>query len=490
MNGTIMRHTPNSAAPWRRRALAFTAALATTGVLTPLLVGVSALPAAAAPEAQSVSIPAGTNSEYAAALADALLAGSTSGIEILSSTYAGARAASGLFEGFSDVLEFDSGIVLTTGDAAGVGGPASSILGPNTSKQTSTVRGMPGDAGLMALAGSATYDAAILEIEFVSSAPQVALRYVFGSEEYQPDTSGTLRDVFAIWVNGENRALIGDEPVSPNTVNSTHNSDAFVPNYWTADGSPHNIELNGMTTTQTMVATVPVGVPSTLRIAIADTVDWSYDSALMVELNSFVANTPPQAQPDPVVVTLTNPGDQAASVGQNVDLPVTGEADNGAALTYSATGLPDGLTINPDTGRISGTPAAVGTFETTITASAPNANDTSVTFTWNVAAAGGSGGAPGGGSGGGPGGGSGGAPGGGSGNGSGGGTGNGVAAGSSDGPATGTEITASDVSHDVLATTGSTIAWSIVAAIAAALLGGGALLLFLRRRKTAEPVQP
>src|SRR5690606_9674676 len=43
--------------------------------------------------------------------------------------------------------------------------------------------------------------------------------------------------------------------------------------------------------------------------------------------------------------------------------------------SYAASGLPNGLSVNTETGLISGTPAQVGTFKTTI--SATNANGTS-----------------------------------------------------------------------------------------------------------------
>jgi hypothetical protein len=40
--------------------------------------------------------------------------------------------------------------------------------------------------------------------------------------------------------------------------------------------------------------------------------------------------------------------------------------------TFSAAGLPPGLSVNPDSGRISGTPAAVGNFNVTLTAQTPS----------------------------------------------------------------------------------------------------------------------
>jgi hypothetical protein len=61
------------------------------------------------------------------------------------------------------------------------------------------------------------------------------------------------------------------------------------------------------------------------------------------------------------------------------------------ALTYSATGLPAGLSINSATGVISGTPAAVGTSSVTVTATDTTGASGSATFTWTVGSGGGGG---------------------------------------------------------------------------------------------------
>jgi hypothetical protein len=55
-------------------------------------------------------------------------------------------------------------------------------------------------------------------------------------------------------------------------------------------------------------------------------------------------------------------------------------------LTFSAAGLPAGLTINASTGAISGRPAAAGASTVTLTASDPYGGASSVSFRWTVLA--------------------------------------------------------------------------------------------------------
>ncbi len=55
-------------------------------------------------------------------------------------------------------------------------------------------------------------------------------------------------------------------------------------------------------------------------------------------------------------VTVTNPGSQTGTVGTAKSLQISASDSGGAALTYSATGLPTGESINASTGLISGTP--------------------------------------------------------------------------------------------------------------------------------------
>ncbi|MDP2389217.1 MAG: Ig-like domain-containing protein, partial [Acidobacteriota bacterium] len=84
----------------------------------------------------------------------------------------------------------------------------------------------------------------------------------------------------------------------------------------------------------------------------------------------------------PVVV---NPGTQNSAEGATLSLPISASDPDGQPLTYSATGLPPGLSINSSSGVISGTLtyAAAGLYTVTVRASDGSLFDEE-TFTWNV----------------------------------------------------------------------------------------------------------
>ncbi|WP_432832378.1 ExeM/NucH family extracellular endonuclease [Dactylosporangium sp. CA-092794] len=84
-------------------------------------------------------------------------------------------------------------------------------------------------------------------------------------------------------------------------------------------------------------------------------------------------------------VTVTNPGTQNATVGTAI-APLTLAASGGTApYTWSATGLPAGLSIST-AGVVTGTPTAAGTSSVTVTATDSTSAGGSATFTYVVTA--------------------------------------------------------------------------------------------------------
>jgi Phosphoesterase family/Putative Ig domain len=127
-------------------------------------------------------------------------------------------------------------------------------------------------------------------------------------------------------------------------------------------------------------AAVPVGTRSIRLVATATRKVGSsndgYADNLSLELNSSgKTNT----------VTVTNPGSQTGTVGTPVSLQIqASDSASGQTLTYAATGLPAGLSINSATGLISGTPTTTGTSSVTVTATDTTKASGSASFSWTI----------------------------------------------------------------------------------------------------------
>jgi hypothetical protein len=88
-------------------------------------------------------------------------------------------------------------------------------------------------------------------------------------------------------------------------------------------------------------------------------------------------------------VTVTNPGNQTGTVGTAASLQIhASDSASGQTLSYSATGLPAGLSINSSTGLISGTPTTAATSNVTVTATDTTGAHGSAAFTWTISSGG------------------------------------------------------------------------------------------------------
>src|SRR6202046_1731897 len=84
-------------------------------------------------------------------------------------------------------------------------------------------------------------------------------------------------------------------------------------------------------------------------------------------------------------VTVANPGTQTSTVGPAASLQVgASDSASGQTLTYTASGLPAGLSISSSPGLISGTPTTAGTSSVTVTATDTTEAKGTATFTWTV----------------------------------------------------------------------------------------------------------
>ncbi|HXS80946.1 MAG TPA: putative Ig domain-containing protein, partial [Gammaproteobacteria bacterium] len=127
------------------------------------------------------------------------------------------------------------------------------------------------------------------------------------------------------------------------------------------------------------------GSAPTIAAAISAHSGVSLSASDLSALAAFVAQTDGSEAAAPVnsAPVVTKPANQTGMVGRAVSLAIVASDADGDALTYSATNLPAGLSINASTGVISGTPTAAGTKSVTVTAADYRAS-TSTTFSFVV----------------------------------------------------------------------------------------------------------
>lgn len=206
-----------------------------------------------------------------------------SGVTVNSANYIGDNRSSGIYtQGDTispEATPGDTGVILSTGraqDFTNNSGTTNTNTATNTSTNTS---GRNNDAQFNALAGTSTYDASILEVDFTPSGDMITLDFVLSSEEFPEYINSTFNDVVGVWVNGvEATVSIGDGSASIGNINGDDTENLYFDN--TTDD--YNTEMDGFTITLTFVAPVNPGVPNTLRIGVADVGDSSYDTNLLI----------------------------------------------------------------------------------------------------------------------------------------------------------------------------------------------------------------
>ncbi|MFG2295678.1 M4 family metallopeptidase [Streptomyces sp. NPDC048603] len=86
-------------------------------------------------------------------------------------------------------------------------------------------------------------------------------------------------------------------------------------------------------------------------------------------------------------VTVQPIANQNTQINTAVSLQVQATSTNPGALSYAATGLPAGLSINSSTGLISGTATTAGTSNVTVTVTDSASKSGTASFTWTVGTA-------------------------------------------------------------------------------------------------------
>lgn len=209
-------------------------------------------------------------------------------------------AAMGQFMGTSE-LDMEEGLVLTSGSADAVAGPASGFA--NNGYMA------PGDADLTNSAGVETYDACVLEFDCIPYGDTLLFNFSFGSEEYPEFVGSYFNDIFAIYLSGPgfpfpvNAAQLPDgTPVAINNVNDLSNSAYYYDN---EAAMGQYVAYDGFTVNLTAFAEVQPEETYHFKVAIADAGDMVFDSGVFLEAFSFRS----------VVLTTATGEQQAQTMG-------------------------------------------------------------------------------------------------------------------------------------------------------------------------------
>ncbi|MBR7837961.1 putative Ig domain-containing protein [Actinospica durhamensis] len=147
---------------------------------------------------------------------------------------------------------------------------------------------------------------------------------------------------------------------------------------YSATGLPAGLSIS---TSGLISGTPTTSGSNTVTVTAKDTTGASGTASFTWTINAATGNT----------VTVTNPGSKTGTVGTAASLQISAsDSASGQTLTYSATGLPAGLSISTS-GLISGTPTTAATYSVTVTAKDTTGASGSATFTWTISAASGGG---------------------------------------------------------------------------------------------------
>ncbi|NNK71072.1 MAG: hypothetical protein HKO96_11390, partial [Flavobacteriaceae bacterium] len=211
----------------------------------------------------------------------------------------------GFFSEPSGLFPFNEGLLMASSSATSVAGPNTGL----NDLSEGSMFGWPGDLDLTTTAQTAlsdptidTFNATIIEFDFVPISTDISFRFLMASEEYgTPAFECTYSDIFAFYLTDEagnttNLAVLpdGTTPVLVTTVHPDNGacppgSPTFYPQYfsqYTAIGGPP-IRHNGYTRSFTAFSNVNPGETYHIKLAIADARDSIYDSAVFLEAGSF-----------------------------------------------------------------------------------------------------------------------------------------------------------------------------------------------------------
>ncbi|MEP3347094.1 MAG: Hint domain-containing protein [Litoreibacter sp.] len=275
------------------------------------------------------------------------------GSVVVGASYSGWSQSSGIYSNGDSVAPgvtpSDTGVILSTGRASDfTNSNGDSNQDTNTSTNTP---GINNDAQFNALAGTNTFDASILTVDFIPDSDTLSLQFIYSSDEYPEFVNSIYQDTVGVWVNGAPVSLaVGNGSADIGNVSSSNNVNLYQDN----TNDAFNTEMDGFTVTLTLTLNVNPGVVNSLRIGIADVSDSNFDSNLLIASGSIqndvlahddaydvVQNGTPtldvlanDVEESGGTLTITHINGQDVSVGSTVILATGGQVTLNADGTF------------------------------------------------------------------------------------------------------------------------------------------------------------
>jgi gliding motility-associated-like protein len=216
-------------------------------------------------------------------------------VSVSGGNFASGEKSYGYFDANGTTFPFANGIVLTTGKTV-------NTIGPNaTLSDDGGNMGWNGDSDLnQALGLSNSFNATVLEFDFIPIGDHISFDYIFSSEQYLLNPSANqcnYTDGFVFLLKEATAATYENLAVVPGTttpvkVNTVRGTGTLCPeanaNYFDAfNTTEHPTNFNGQTKVMTAQATVTPGTTYHIKLAIADEGNYRYDSAIFLGGGSF-----------------------------------------------------------------------------------------------------------------------------------------------------------------------------------------------------------
>ena len=206
------------------------------------------------------------------------------GVVVTGASYSGPNNSKAIYTNgqlSSGVVPSNTGVILSTGNANDF---TQSNGDPNRSAGTSTnTSGTDNNPLFNALAGTNTFDAVWLNVDFIPTSNVMTMRFVLSSEEYPEYATSQFNDVVGVWVNGSLVPLgVGNGQAGVSNINAVNQPNLNINN----TNDAYNTEMDGFTVVLTLKMVVRPGVVNSIRIGIADTSDSAFDSNLLIGADS------------------------------------------------------------------------------------------------------------------------------------------------------------------------------------------------------------